>query len=229
MKNNISRMKTILIQSALPVLVLCAFIPVQKKKSSTVKPFITITWVDNIPGDFSFTRQWNYHDNVFRNDYGELICDGDCPPYIYELQDSNSRVVKDSMKVYYERLDTSHQYHSMQCDAWTYGWSGTDYVDVIRISKDSLHCTSRSNPGTYSNMHLGINSLTCNPFIIFHSINMRVGTIVYPCNGGLIKIDRNLWNQGIMKAEFSFTYEHKEKPKQPMYWKGKIYAEIKNQ
>jgi hypothetical protein len=215
------------IQILLLAFILCAFRPVQKKQAATVKPFITITWVDKIPGNFSFIKKWNYHDNVFRNQYGELICDGDCPPNIYELQDSNSRVIKDSMKVYYERLDTSHQYHSMQCDAWTYGWSGTDYVDVLQINKDSFHCTSRSNPGTYSNIHLGINSKNCTPYIVFRSINMRVGTLTYLCTGGFIKIDKNLWKQGIMKAEFSFTYEHNEDPEQPMYWKGKIYAAIK--
>ena len=53
------------------------------------------------------------------------------------------------------------------------------------------------------------------------------GDVVFLCNAGYIKIDRRLWQRKIMKAEFSFTFEHKENSKEPIYWKGKIYSKIK--
>lgn len=41
-----------------------------------------------------------------------------------------------------------------------------------------------------------------------------------------ISIDKKLWKEGIMKAVFSFDFEHKENPKEPIYWKGRIYSKI---
>ena len=32
---------------------------------------ITIEWVDNLSGDFSFTNNWSYPEGVYKNEYGQ--------------------------------------------------------------------------------------------------------------------------------------------------------------
>jgi hypothetical protein len=188
---------------------------------------ILITWYDNIDGDFSFKDNWTYPEGIYRNEFGHLSCDGLCPPEIDKMKNKNGKIFKDSLKAFYQLIDTTHQFHSIQSDAWTYEWAGTDFITVERVSKDSIVCYTLNNIATQSSLDLIIIKDIVKPSISLNSIAPN-SIKTYPCNGGQIVIDRNLWNKGIMKAEFDFTFEHKENPAQPMYWKGKIYAKIES-
>jgi hypothetical protein len=196
--------------------------PVVPKCASPVP--ISIQWVDELRGNFSFRYRWNYPESVFKNRFGQLTCDGNCPPGIDVMKDDEGRIFKDSLKAFYAIVDTSHQYHSIACDAWCYEWAGTDYIDVIRDG-DSIHCATACNMATHCSLHLDFVKDKCYPFIDLISI-VNGGNAVYPCTGGNLKIDKTLWTKGIMKAEFSFHFEHKENPQQPIYWKGRIYTRM---
>ena len=50
---------------------------VEKESNSTHK--IKIEWTENLEGDFSFKEKWNYPEYVYKNRFGQLSCDGDCP------------------------------------------------------------------------------------------------------------------------------------------------------
>lgn len=65
------------------------------KPSSTV---ITIKWADHLAGDFSFTNNWSYPEGVYKNEYGQLSCDGLCPPEIDAMKDSTGRIYEDSLQ-----------------------------------------------------------------------------------------------------------------------------------
>ncbi len=188
---------------------------------------ILITWHDSIAGDFSFKENWDYPEGVWKNQFGQLSCDGLCPSEVDEMKDENGRIYDDSLKAFYQLVDTTHQFHTIKLEAWTYEWAGADFVTATRINKDTVVCFTHNNVATHSSLNLTITKEKCIPTIAFNSIT-PTGTKIYICKSGQIKIDRNLWDKGIMKAEFDFIFDHNENPGKPMYWKGKIYAKIES-
>jgi hypothetical protein len=89
---------------------------------------INIEWSRNIEGDFSFAEKWSYPEGVYRNTYGQLGCDGFCPPEIDLMMDSTGLIYSDSLKAFYKLIDTTHLSHTIQCEAWCYEWAGTDFI-----------------------------------------------------------------------------------------------------
>ncbi len=197
-----------------------------KKAVNSASAPITIKWADNISGDFSFTKNWSYKEGIYLNDYGQLSCDGLCPPEIDALKDSTGRIYENSLHAFYKIIDTAHQAHSIQCEAWYYEWAGTDFIETIRKSDDSTICNTASGIATHCSLHLDIIKDICSAEINLKSILPKGDTVFY-CTDGHITIDKKLWKEGIMKAEFSFNFEHKENPEKPIYWKGKIYSKIR--
>ncbi len=186
---------------------------------------IPITWQDSIAGDFSFKEQWDYAERVYKNEFGQLSCDGLCPSEIDNMKDENGKIYNDSLQAFYKLIDTTHQSHSIQSDATTYEWTGTDFITIEKHGNDSIVCYTQTNSATHSSLNLIISKNIVTPSISFTSI-ATTGTETYLCNGGQIAIDQNLWHKGIMKATFNITFNHKKKSNKPMYWKGKIYAKI---
>ena len=66
---------------------------------STATP-ILIKWVENLAGDFSFIKKWSYPEGVYKNEYGQLSCDGLCPPEIDAMKDSTGRIYADSLRAF---------------------------------------------------------------------------------------------------------------------------------
>lgn len=197
-------------------------------KNEKVKPGeVKISWSDNLNDDFTFTENWDYPEGVYKNDFGQLSCDGLCPPEIDRMKDENGKIHEDSLNAFYKVVDTTHQFHSIQSDAWTYEWAGTNFVTAIRKNADTTVCFTHNNAGTHSSLILTITKDKCIPIIELNSVTLT-GTKIYACKGGQIEIDKSLWEKGILKANFDFVFDHTENPKKPMYWKGKIYANIHN-
>jgi hypothetical protein len=192
------------------------------------KPII-IKWVDKLSGDFSFTNNWSYPLGVEMKSDGKAGCadGGFCPQRCYSMLDSNGIVLKDSSQIFYQLLDTTHQFHSIQCEAWCYEWAGTDFIEVSRKSNDSIFCYTTTGIVTHCSLQLEIIKNICKATIDLNSITSD-GSTIYYCTDGYITIDKTFWIRGIMKAEFNFNFENKDEPKKPIYWKGKIYAKIKS-
>ncbi len=210
----------------LTLLLFTGFRPPDKKTAKVGAP-IKITWTDSIPGDFSFTKEWSYFDGVYLNAFGQLSCDGLCPPETDAMKDSLGRIYDDSLARFYSIIDTSHQMHTISCEAWCYEWDGSDYISGRKINKDSFFFRTAGGIATHCSLHLLIVKSKCIPAIYLNSI-VPGGSGIYPCTGGYIHIDRRLWKKGIFKADFSFQFEHKENPAQPMFWKGRTYTRIEN-
>lgn len=186
---------------------------------------IEISWVDNSSGDFSFTRNWDYPEGVYENEFGQLSCDGLCPQEIIRMKDENGKIYEDSLTAFYKLVDTTHRFHSIQSEAWTYEWAGTNFVTVTKKNKDTTICYTHNNAATHSSLILIIVKNKCIPTIELNSVT-PTGRKTYHCKGGEIEIDKSLWKKGILKANFDFVFDHTENPDKPMYWKGKIYANI---
>lgn len=201
----------------------CFFNKNEKVNSSEIE----IRWVNNLTGDFSFTKNWDYPEGVYKNEFGQLSCDGLCPQEIDRMKDQNGKIYIDSLKAFYKQVDTSHQFHSIQSDAWTYEYFGTNFVTVTKKNADTTICQTHNNIATHSSLILTIIKNKCIPTIELKSI-ASTGTKIFKCKSGKINIDKSLWIKGILKSNFYFVFYHKENPNKPMFWKGKIYANINN-
>ena len=189
---------------------------------------INISWSDSLSGDFSFNKNWDYPEGVYKNDFGQISCDVFCPPAIDRMKDENGKIYKDSLKAFYQLVDTTHQFHTIQSDAWTYEWAGTNFLTAIKKNVDTTTCYTHNNISTHSSLVLTIIKDKCIPIIKLNSIVGSTGNKIYTCKSGQIEIDKTLWKKGILKANFDFVFDHTENADKPMYWKGKIYANIDN-
>lgn len=189
---------------------------------------VKITWVENLTSDFSFTNNWSYPPGVEMKADGKAGCadGGFCPERCYLMLDSNGIVLKDSSQIFYQLLDTTHQFHTIQCEAECYEWAGTDFIEVLRTKSDSVFCYTTTDIATHCSLQLLIVKNTCIATIDLNSITPE-GSATFYCIGGNIKIERDLWKKGIMKSEFNLSFENKENKKKPFFWKGKIYSKIK--
>jgi hypothetical protein len=186
---------------------------------------ISVKWVDSLTGDFSFIKKWSYPMGVEMKKDGRAGCadGGFCPERCYPMMDSLGIVFKDSAEIFYTLLDTVHEFFTIECEAWTYEWGGTNFIDVQRASKDRIECKTGRNIGTHSSLHLDIIKDSCFAFIDLRSV-VPNGNAVFYCASGDISIDKSSWENGILKAQFSFVFSHKGS--KPMYWKGKIHSQI---
>ena len=186
---------------------------------------VEIQWVDDLPGDFSFKDNRSYPEGIFVNEFGQLVCDGFCPPEVENMRDENGRIFADSIESYYSLVDTTPLFHSIKSEAETYEWAGTDFVIVKRINKDTVNCFTLNNVSTHSSLNLMITGDTVRPTIVLKSITSFDETIYY-CSGGKMIIDKNLWKEGVLKASFDFNFIDSGNPDKAMCWKGYIYADI---
>lgn len=196
--------------------------------SANEKDEIKIEWTDTLLGDFSFKENWSYPEGIYVNDFGQVSCDGFCPEGTDQLLDNNGKIRSGKLKAYYELVDTTHQFHSIQCDAWCYEWDGTNIIEAKQINTDSVVCNTMMSMSTHCSLHMCIADDYCYPSIQLASI-AATGNIIYKCIGGYIKIDKECWKKGIVKAEFDFQFYHTEDPNVPMYWKGMIYTKIQKE
>lgn len=185
---------------------------------------IEANWVDDVKGDFSFKDKWNYSENIFKNDAGQLVCDGMCPEECDRMRDSTGKIIPDSANAYYKLVDTSHVFHSIDCEAWCYEFSGTNDIDIER-KNDTVICRTRCNASTHCSLNLEIVKNQCNARIVLISI-LPNGSASYSCSSGTIQIDETLWKKGIMKAMFDLSFENPQEKEKELFWKGKIYAPI---
>ena len=115
---------------------------------------VEIQWVDDLSGDFSFKDKWSHPEGIFTNEFGQLVCDGFCPPGVENMRDKNGRIIADSIELYYNLVDTIPLFHTIQSEAETYEWAGTDFITVERINKDTVNCFTLNNASTHSSLNL---------------------------------------------------------------------------
>lgn len=187
---------------------------------------IKIEWVDNLQGDYSFFNEWAYADYVYKNEFGQLVCDVICHPDTEMMKKEKGKIYKDSLHRYYQLVDTTHIYHSIDCEANMYGWAGTDRISIKRTDTGLIEAHTYCEGGTYSGLRLTIKNDSCVPIVEFISPVGFSQTKHFECKKGYIKIDQNFWDENIMKAEFYFYFSDTENPEKDLWWKGKIYTQI---
>jgi len=188
---------------------------------------IRIEWVEELQGDFSFTKEWNYPEGIYLSESGQLVCDGLCPSEIEKMRDEKGVIYPDSIARYYKLVDTAHYFHTILSEAHCYEWIGTDFAHAYRGKNDTVQCYTECNAATHSSLQLTIIGNRCIPRIELNSIS-AFGLQYFDCSGGYIRIDKALFREGILKADFDLTFDDIQHPQQPLWWKGRIYTPIMN-
>lgn len=210
-------MKTILLTPLLFILLLSC-----KNDSNTIR----VEWADLQNEDYSFTQEWSYPEGIYRNEFGQLTCDGLCDERLYKMMDENGRIYADSLSSYYQIADTAHYFHTLQSEAQTLEWAGTDFANAYRKG-DTIKCYTETNASTHSSLEISIIDNKCSARIKVNSI-AKTDTEYFDLKEGYIKIGKAELDKNILKVEFDFTSVKDEKSEQSMWWKGKIFTKIEN-
>ncbi len=197
------------------------------KKETDANNKIKIVWVENLKGDFSFKNKWSYPAGVYKNKFGQLSCDGLCPPEIDRMKDETGKIYKDSLQAFYKIVDTTHIAHSLKSENRMYEYSGTNFIHFTKQKNGKIKGESLTNASTHSKLIIEIQDEYCTTWVDFNSIR-DMGENIFPLKNGTIKIDKSLFEKGIIKAEFDFKFENTIEPNEELFWKGKIYTELMN-
>jgi len=201
--------------------------PKEETKISNSLLKIKIKWVDNLEGNFEFRHLWSYPEGIYKNRFGQLSCDGLCPMRIDAMKDKNGRIYDDSLTSFYQLIDTSHQYFTLNSQAQMYEWAGTNFVHFTNWKDGEVTGQSLNNIATHSSLYFKIKNDSCIAKVNFNSITDR-GRYTFYLGGGHVKIDRNLWQKDTIKSSFNLIFINTLDPNYPLYWKGKIYSPIQS-
>ena len=134
------------------MLLLCSGACKERKASSA----IDITWKDSLQGDFSFAQQWRYPEGVYKNQFGQISCDGICPPKTDGMKDEDGKIYEDSLQDFYKLVDTTHIYSTMQSEGTAIEFTDSPQITVKRIDKDTIEAFTNLNSATHSLLKIKI-------------------------------------------------------------------------
>ncbi|GAB5418592.1 MAG: hypothetical protein Crog4KO_03490 [Crocinitomicaceae bacterium] len=196
------------------------------KKPQTKDRTLIIEWKQNIEGDFSFKNDWSYPEGVYMNQWGQLSCDGFCPPETDAMKDSLGRIYDDSLASFYLFVDTSHLAHTFLAQGSMYEWAGADWISFERKEDGSIVGKSSCNAATHKSINIKIKDDQVTAWLDYNSITEQ-GREIFPLQEGWISIDKKLLRKGVVKARFRFDFENTLETLVPLNCEGLIYSEIR--
>lgn len=186
---------------------------------------IAVNYVNTVPGNFSFTTQWSYNENVFRNRFGQLVCDGLCPERLLNLTDSTGRILPDSVQVYYSLFDTTHYYHTLNAKSSCSEFAGADFAYAQKQHDGSVLCYTTGGVATHCTLSFTLTADSCVAAAALTSI-ITGEDQNYTCTAGEISIDKELWKQGVLKGVFRFEFTDVSSGREMIYWEGLVCCKI---
>lgn len=193
---------------------LILFVPCETKS-------MRIEWEDSLKGDYSFVERWDYLMPIYSNEFGQLVCDGLCPDETYSMRDKNGKILPDFIDQYYQLVDTTHVYYTIESETNSYEWVESKFARVNRIGKDTIQVYTLCDIATHSSLNIVITKTDCLPYIELNSITPS-GMQHFACKSGYMKIDKHLWQKDTLKAEFDFVFE------EGLWWKGRILTPVQS-
>lgn len=220
---NFSNMRIIFIVciSGLLLGVSTSFVKLSKSKDRLVE----INWQKNLEGDFSFSEEWSYPLGVYKNQWGQISCDGFCPLETDAMKDSVGRLYEDSLSSFYALVDTIHLQHSFLAEGSMYEWTGSNHINFKQQEDGSVIGSSTCNASSHTSLHIKIEDDKITTWLDFVGIR-DVKRHIFPLKDGWIKMDQKLFRKGIIKASFHFDFINSLEPSVPLNCEGKIYSLI---
>jgi hypothetical protein len=181
---------------------------------------IKLGWEDTLSGDFSFANKWSYSDNIFRNQFGQLVCDNICPEELERMKDTKGRILKDSLSAYYKLVDTTHYFHAIETNFEMF-----KFGEAQKIKNDTVvFRTGNEFSINYYTLVIKIVNSQCIAYIKSVSPIRPSSLDVFRATSGYIKIDEKQFERGVLKAEFEFNFNYVERGYQNT--KGKILVPL---
>jgi hypothetical protein len=192
---------------------------------------VDFKWVDSIVDDFSFTDSWEYDAGIYLNDWGQLSCDGLCPPEIYPLMDAQGRIYDDSLTKFYTLVDTTHRFFTHEGTATVYEFAGCNFAYATKLL-GKVHVQTATSIATHTSLHLVFDPEVSfaerqfKIYLLYNSIR-RVPRAVFIALNGEIEISKSKFDEGIIQLRFDLRFQAEENdPNGLQTWKGKIVTPI---
>lgn len=186
---------------------------------------LPINWNEISDADFSFAKNWDYPEGVYRNEFGQLSCDGFCPSEIERMKDLNGKIIADSLSAFYKLVDTTHLYTTIKSEANVYEWAGVNYINFQKLPDNSILGQTQLSIATHSSLTIIIKDHSVTAWITYYSI-AHTNEYRFPLKEGDITIDRELFKRGIIKAKFDFKFVDTIDSESEIYWKGLVYSSL---
>lgn len=188
-------------------------------------PF-SIVWKDILQGDFAFAKDWSYPEGIYKNQFGQLSCDGLCPPETDRMKDEDGKIYKDSLTAFYQLVDTTHIYQTLQSESEFPEFLESPEITVKRRDQNTVIATTAQNSATHTVLTIKIiKDKYFSSTVELNSIKANENS-TYSLLYGDLEIDQQEWKKGLMKAKFNFLFKDPKNPKTPIKWNGKIFAKV---
>jgi len=197
------------------------------KSSSTYKKDdiqIEISWFTNLKGNFSFASKWSYASNVGLNDAQQIACLQNCPDCVQKMMDKEGLIISDSTDAYYQIVDSTRKYHTLESRSTLYDWKPSNFIKVRRYGNFVLEGSVIPDSSSNCSLFFRIKDSYLTAWA-YHKADKGESKI-FRLNGGKFFLDTEAFDKGIFKATFSFTFENDINSLKPLFWSGKIHAKI---
>ena len=186
---------------------------------------IPISWFQELKGDFSFANEWQYSDGIELNDYQQIIC-WKCPQTAEKLLDKRRKIIADSMNTFYNLIDSSRHYYSLESRCSMADMKESKFISVKKYGDFTIDGVTKSSDSLNCSLFFRIKDDLIISWIYVKSQNNE--TEIYPMKDGKFFVDQGAFDNGILKANFSFVYYNRKNSLKALYWSGKMYAKITN-
>lgn len=185
---------------------------------------IPIEWFNNLRGDFSFASKWSFAENIGLNNAQQIACLKNCSERVQKMMDEEGLILSDSTDVYYQIIDSTRKYHSLESRSTLYDWKPSNFIKVRRYGNFVLEGSVIQDSTSNCNLFFRIKDNYLTTWAYHKPINGA--TKIFHLNGGKMFLDKEAFDKGIFKATFSFTFENDINSLKALYWSGKIYTKI---
>ena len=188
-------------------------------------------WINELDDDFSFIRDWEYHEGIYMNQWGQLSCDGFCPEEIDPLTDDQGRIYDDSLTKFYSLVDTTHRYFSHEGFVQAYAYSECNHASAKKVD-GKIHIETEMNIATHTALHIIFDpniehkeNPLIRAYLIYYNIR-ATDPVEYPALNGFINISPQKLDEGIIQMSFDLKFESDKDDEDLQYWEGKIYTPL---
>jgi len=197
-----------------------------KSSSKTVEndTVIIIEWFNNLKGDFSFASKWSYAENIGLNKAQQIACLKNCSDRAQKMMDDEGLILSDSTDLYYQIIDSTRKYHTLDSRSTLYDWKTSNFIKVRRYGNFVLEGSVIQDSISNCSLFFRIKDDYLTAWAYHKPIKGE--SKIFRLNRGKIFLDREAFDKGIFKATFSFTFENDVNSLKALFWSGKIYTKI---
>lgn len=193
----------------------------EKRITTSFGSSISISWFQELKGDFSFANEWEYAEGIKINDYQQIIC-SKCPLRAEKMLDKRRKISSDSINVFYDLIDSTRHYYSLNSRSTLTNLKENRFVMIKKYGDFTIEGVTKNQDGINCSLFFRIKDDLITSWIY---IKKTEGTKIYKLKEGKFFADKSAYDSGILKANFSFVYESENSLK-PIYWSGKIHSKI---